>query len=72
MRVGPPEPGEMVYGCQHPTACGTVAKIIRPVTEGGFDHYIVREQFHDREIRVKRQGNHGFLYEVELVWSHEG
>lgn len=71
----PPEIGEMIYGCWHPKACGRVKEVIQHVTidqatDGGMDHWIVKEWWDGMRVRVKREAN-GQLYEVQLVtWSN--
>lgn len=62
----------MVYGCWHfGSACGTVAEVKGHVTADGMNHWIVREQFNDRSIRVRRESD-GNLWEVELIWGDVG
>lgn len=62
-----PKVGELIYGCHcSGTHCGKVSKVLEHVTKGGFNHYIVEEDWNSRRIRAKREGN-GLLYEVEIV-----
>jgi hypothetical protein len=59
--VSEPRVGEMIYGCQHQTACGQVASVVGG-TDGG-TIFTVTEDWHERALRVKREAN-GQLYEI--------
>jgi len=60
-----PRIGELVYGCYHLTHCGRVLKVLEHITKDGLDHYIIQEDWEDRQVRVRREPN-GLLYEVDL------
>lgn len=59
------QPGELVYGCTHETACGTVASVSSEAVatdDCGRCHF-VSESWLGRRLRVRREAN-GLLYEV--------
>jgi len=61
-----PRPGELIYGCFHANgACGSVASVGKHVTDYGMDHWWVKDTWHGRDTRVRRESN-GALYEVEI------
>ena len=62
--VRPPEPGEMLHGCSHSTACGRVREVIRRL-DGPAD-WLVIEDWRGQTRGVRREPD-GHLW--ELTWS---
>jgi hypothetical protein len=62
----PPLPNEQIYDCGHSRACGAIASVMTHVVRDGLDHFVVREHFYGRQLRVKRDTD-GRLREIEIV-----
>ncbi len=48
---------------------GKILNVKKHITADGFDHWIVVEDFYEREIRVKREKD-GNLYECRIVTNY--
>ena len=64
--------GELVYGCEHPEACGQVVEVARarPRPDLCGRCYFVTEGWSLRVVRVRREAN-GQLYEVTTSAGHD-